>query len=359
MRKTRLLCGILAACIVLVSALPANALAPVDIYMQGQAYERLFQDFFMPATCGIVLERQRCSLDFQTLAPIRRPHPTDAAMKQWLEKGDVTLQPKEWYRIYVPDQEWSSNPTTSWWYTAGLLSVAESLPRTSAMRSYTDGIGEALLQHESIAPQQFRGFTSVGALQTSLNSSIPVAPYPQVTFGSGFAADAQLGIYLSTLQELVDNTFSLSRPDSRAFGLAVLQQLKVANARFGRKITIGSVAKILSGDIPTDPDSINQTLRIPLERMGADMSWPQAQRNAFLLGTLIAQVAYNAAVLKDADTDRNFRRTIASLPPYGGISSDTASAIKAVALPKPGDWAAINASASAATLAIVAEHSSP
>ena len=323
-------------------------------YAQGQAYERLFQDHLMPGTCGIVLERERCRADFQTIASLR-PDSADEAMGRWLASGDTWLAPKEWNGAFISDQTWSNDPITSWWYTAGIFSIAERSPRNPATESYLTSITDVLFKHASGAPSLYRNLDSARGLALALNSSVPPEMYPRVVFDAGSASYAQLGIYLSTLQELVDNPLALSRPESRAFGLAVLRKLQDVNATFGRSIAVADAEAVLSGDIPTDPAAINERLRTPLEAAGADMSWPEAQRQAFVLGALIAQVAYNAAVFKDVDTDRSFRRAIADLPPYQGISSDAVAAIKAMTTLKSGDWAAISTSATAATLAIAGQ----
>ncbi|HEY1653609.1 MAG TPA: hypothetical protein VGF86_00680 [Candidatus Tumulicola sp.] len=89
------------------------------------------------------------------------------------------------------------------------------------------------------------------------------------------------------------------------------------------------------------------------------MKWPDEPRKTFLLGSLMAQVAYNAAVLKDANEDAGFRRTIAILPAWAGMSAKTRAAITALQrvpyAEKGGKWEDINAAATAATLGIVGE----
>ncbi|MEO6913969.1 MAG: hypothetical protein ABI182_08135 [Candidatus Baltobacteraceae bacterium] len=346
-------------------AMPAQAESAraLSAYSQGQSYARLFQDHLMPGTCGIVLERAQCMDDLHVIETLRGADPTNNFMEQWLASGDVALWKTDWNGIFIPDGTWSANPVFAWWYTAGVASIAASLPQNAGSDDYANSIAYLLVKHSNVVPEAFRrsmpagqvGLASLAALQSSLEQTAPVVPYPAVSFENGFAADARLGIYVSTLRELFDNPLALSRPESRNFGLMVIRRLQQSNAAHKRPIEIDDLERILSSNAPLDLDAIDLQMREPLSQSGADLTWPEAPRKAFLLGALIAQVAYNAAVLKDTGTDHDLRNAIASFPLYEGISNDATSAIKSLALVRMGDWSAINTVATAATLAIMAQ----
>ncbi|MGC1379960.1 MAG: hypothetical protein WA814_02910, partial [Candidatus Baltobacteraceae bacterium] len=74
---------------------------------------------------------------------------------------------------------------------------------------------------------------------------------------------------------------------------------------------------------------------------------------------LVAQVAYNAAALKDPSADATFRGALAVLPAWEGISAKTRADITALqGVPyasKGGKWEDINAAATAVVLDIVNE----
>lgn len=329
-------------------------------YTQGQSYERLFQDHLMPGTCGIVLERSRCSSDLQTVQAFRGPDATDRFMEQWISTGDLSLWKNDWNGMYVPDDKWSQDPGFAWWYTAGIASIAAKLPQNSATTEYAASIADVLSKHAGSAPAEFApnlqpkpgAFASLGALQSLLAQAIPVAPFPAPSFGSGDAADARLGTYLSTVQQLIDNPLALSRPESRAFALLVLNQVRRRQADYGQNISINDIQDYLSGEIPSDPKAIDSRLRTPLGNIAPDTHWPDGPRKAFYLGYFSAQVAYNAAVLKDIAADKQFRGWIASLPPYNGMPLNAVAAVKRLALIQPGNWTDINSAATSATLAI-------
>ena len=184
--------------------------------------------------------------------------------------------------------------------------------------------------------------------------SIPTRPYPNASFAEPTGGVAQLGVYASTLQELVDNPLALSRPESRAFGLVVVSKLQAVNDKYGTGASLAVVRASLSGRVP-DASEINP-LREALSS-AISTKWPLAERQAYMIGALTAQVAYNAAVLQDSGWDARFRNAIFSAPPYAGMSTLVRTDLQALkALPtigNGGSWSAINAAASKATFDIV------
>src|SRR5665213_3241221 len=147
--------------------------------VQGQSYERLFQDSVEPSTCGIVLERARCVEDFKTLSELRGPEASDAAMKAWLASGDISLAVKDWNGNFVTDTAWSSDPTFAWWYTAGRVSICASLP--AAATDYVASCLSAISIHSNVAPPTFQNaiessgspFERLRPWQAALSASVP------------------------------------------------------------------------------------------------------------------------------------------------------------------------------------------
>jgi hypothetical protein len=220
--------------------------------------------------------------------------------------------------------------------------------------------------HDAVAPAEFRGlvrpsgtpFQRLQPLQAALLASSGVAPYPAPAFLAASKADAQLGVYVSTLQELIDNPTGLSRPESRAFALLVLSRLQRVNEEYGVKVSFAPMRAAILGPIPDDPKQIDRLFRRPLAS-AVSITWPEDRRNAFLLGVLIAQVAYNAAVLHDAAADADFRYQFSSIPPYQGISTaaraDVVALLNLPNLYKGGTWPEVNSAASRATLTIATD----
>jgi hypothetical protein len=309
----------------------------------------------MPATCSIVLERPRCNADFQTIHALRGADPNDAAMAAWLATGNLSQAPKGWNGIYVPDSSWEQNPEFAWWYTAGQVSIATSLPENEATTAYIAHLPDAIVAHAGSLPPEFQGhvassgspFERLQQLQEALLKTAPVVAYPDASLAEGTKGDAQLGIFLSTLQELIDNPLALSRPESRAFGLIVVDRLQAINDSYAVGVSFSAVKSALSGAIPdvAGTDALRQSLSHALSG-----KWPLARREAFLLGTLTAQVAYNAAVLREPQFDAEFRGAMSGFTPYAGMSPSVHADIEALrSIPyatNGGEWSAINAAAS-------------
>ncbi len=340
--------------------------AAVTSYQRGEAYERLFQDIDLgPGTCGIVLERAQCASDLQLISSMRGQDPTDAQAQKWFASGDISLRVENWNGMYVPDKAWSDDPVFAWWYTAGVVSIAASLPKGGSLDEYLGHYAGELTKHASAAPDTSskwvpNGNTAAGlaSVQSSLQQVFPVAPYPEPSFADGAAAYAQLGVYVGTLQQLVDNPATLSRPASRAFAGAVLARLQDLHAKFADGLSVAPLQTAVDQPIILDQNWINTTWRQPLVP-SINMKWPEGPRKTFLIGNLMAQVAYNAAVLKDASADAQFRGAVVTLPTWDGISSKTRADIAALqSVPyqsKGGKWDDINSAATAVTLDIVNE----
>jgi hypothetical protein len=344
----------------LIAAASADSPSPQQLtaFNQGQAYQRLFQDHVMPGTCGIVLERPRCIADFEAVRAMRGPDPTDAAMQTWLASGDLSLAVKDWNGIYVPEKAWAASPAFAWWYTAGEVSIAASLPVNAGTTQYVSQIPDLLIAHNSAIPPNFQGlvpangtpFDRLRPLQDALSKVFPTSPYPDPSLVDGVRGDAQLGVYASTLQELVDNPLALSRPESRAFGLIVVNRLQAIDDAYKTGASLAVVSAALVGNIPDEPNI--EPLRDALSK-SISTTWPSSRRQAYIMGALTAQVAYNAAVLRDPRWDTGFRNALFSLPPYDGMSAQVHAdllALKAIpAIGNGGAWDAINAAASKAT----------
>lgn len=316
----------------------------------------------MPGTCGIVLERPQCNADFRTIQAMQGPDPTDAAMTAWLATGALADAVKDANGTYVPDRAWTTNPDFAWWYSAGLVSIAAGMPQNEGTTEYLAHFQDVMASHDGLAPVEYKGlilasgtpFARLQPLQAALLRTIPAAPYPALELHAGAKGDVQLGIYESTLQELLDNPLALSRPESRAFGLLVVRQLQAINDAYGTGASLAVVSKPLSGDIP-DTAGIN-AMRDALSR-AVSTKWPLARRQAYVLGAFTAQVAYNAAVLQDPAADAMFRGAGASLG-YDGMSPVVAADLQVLRrIPNAregGDWKAINAAGSRAVVDMIA-----
>ena len=353
-----------------VAAFPAMAspatLPPstASAYGTGQAYVRFFQDVLSPGICGIVLERERCNADFRAAQQWRGSEPNDSSYARWLTDGDTALFTKGWNGAYISENGWAQNPAFAWGYTAGAVSIAAEQPRNDATSAYLAHYVTDLANHSSAAPEGFAGlvtssssgspFERAQPLQRVLAQAVPVVPYPLPAFGAGLTADARLGAYIATLQELVDNPLALSRPESRAFATIVLAHLQQQHQKLHDGLSVAGLQALVDGDIPWDPAQLDALWREPLSSQILNSKWPEDERKALLLGMLTAQVAYNAAVLKDAGFDATYRGVIAQLSSWPAMPKSMradATALKAIPFAsRGGSWKDINEAATRATL---------
>lgn len=350
-----------------VQAASASAPSPNDLsaFSVGQSYERSFQDYLQPGTCGIVLERERCRDDFASVHQLAGLRKMDEQVQKWLVDGDLDHRPRDWDSVVIPDAAWQQKPLSSWWYTAGILSIAAQMPRNEGTSNYVASIVESLAKHDSAAPQQFRGlidssgspFDQVNRLVGALDAAIPPAPFPSSSIEEdGDTNYAQLGVLTSTVEELVDNPLALSRPESRLFALAVVDRLEAADRKLGGSFSFDDIRQHLRGDIPSDSREIDVELRQPLVAWAGVFKQAPAQRDAFFLGDMTAQAAYNAAILKDKNADTSYLRgVISQTKPYAGMSTAAKMAVAKMQNVPFGAWTDINITANAATLAIMGQ----
>jgi hypothetical protein len=346
-----------------VAAAPAPSSADRDAYATGQAYVRLFQDSVMPGTCGIVLQRPRCNADFVRVRAWRGDDSNDAATVAWLAEGDVALAIAKWNGSSISDQAWQTLPAFAWWYTAGAISIAIDQPRIDATSDYLGYYVSAIAAHNGAAPDGFKDllsatgspFERAAPLQRAIDAAIPNEPYPLPRLQSGGAV--ALGVYVATLLELVDNPLALSRPESRAFATIVLTELQRRHKEYSDGLSVASLLATVNGDMPTTPQQVDTNWRQPLQQNIVNTKWPEATRKALVIGMCAAQVAYNAAALKDAAADAQFRRALAALSPWPEMTqsmrTDVAKLQRVPPQTKGGSWSDINRAATRLTLDLV------
>ena len=338
--------------------------SPSDLhaYSIGQSYVRSFQDYLEPGTCGIVLERPRCLADFASVQEFVGARKMDVEVAKWLQDGDLQNRVLDWEGVEIPDATWQKDPAFGWWYTAGALSIAVDMPKNDATSKFVTSIVDVLAAHDDAAPTQFKGMVGNGdspvartkSLVDGLNAAVPQTEFPAVLLATGETGDAQLGVFSSTLTELVDNPMALSRPETRAFALAVVDQLERLDRKVGGSFSFDGLRNSLRGDIPMDSASLDLEFRQPLSAWPPKMNPPSRELIALYFGTATAQAAYNAAILKDKNADESYLRGfISQTPPYAGMSTEAMAAVAKMQNDPYGDWSKVNGDASAATLAII------
>jgi hypothetical protein len=344
-----------------VTAQPAASTAAADLgaYRAGQSYVRAFEDYLQPGICGIVVERERCREDFRALRRLRGPDEMDQPVDQWLTDGDLDHRLQHWNGMRVPDATWQEQPAFGWWYTAGALSVAGGLPDNEGGRDFVGSILELLAKHADAAPTEYRALIDAGnapfqrskRLRDALAASIPQPAFPSVPTTDDPIGYARLGVLYSTLQQLIDNQLALSRPESRAFGFALLDRMDVINQMWGGSFSSTGLRKALSGDIPLDREWVDRELRQPLTPFAANFRSHPSERAAFFAGVFVAQTAYNAAILKDPQFGGS--NTASQFASESSLPKSLVTSIIEVGSAPKNSWPAVNAAATRAVLAIL------
>jgi hypothetical protein len=333
-------------------------------YALGQAYERSFEDYVEPGTCGIVLERQRCRDDFAAVKDYVGVRKMDDQVALWLKDGDIANRIEAWEGVSIPDQTWQDQPKFGWWYTAGVLSVADEMPTSTGVNDLLTSIVDTLTKHDDAAPSQFSGLVGatgaaherVKPLIAALNEAVPPEAFPAVSLVEGDAGYAQLGVFYGCVGELMDNPMALSRPESRLFAINVADKLEAFDRQLGDTHSFEDLRNRLRADISPDNDVITTDLRQPLGDWAGILQKFPVQRDAFMFGTMTAQTAYNAAILKDKQADATYLRGfISNTKPYAGMSAEAKAAVHKMQDVPYGDWPNINDMATNATLAIIGQ----
>jgi hypothetical protein len=338
--------------------------ANLSAYALGQSYERTFQDYLEPGTCGIVLERQRCRDDFAAVKEFVGTRKMDAQVSLWLKDGDLANRISAWEGAQIPDQTWKDHPSFGWWYVAGALSVAAEMPRRTGVDELVSSILDNLTKHADAAPQQFSGLIDAGGapqdrakrLLDALHAAVPPTAFPAVASIDGDAGYAQLGILSGCVGELIDNPMALSRPESRLFALAVVDKIEAFDRKLGGSYSFDNLRLHLRGIISSDNDTLTTDIRQPFGGWAEVLKGAPEQRDAYLFGTMTTQTAYNAAILKDKQADETFLRGfISQTKPYARMSDKAKAAVHKMQDVPYGDWQNINAAATDATLAIMGQ----
>ncbi len=330
-------------------------------FAAGAANVRLLEDALQPGICSVVLERQRCRDDRQTLRSYSGDPNLYSEFDNWLVTGDATDFPRQFNGMGVMEQAWRQAPAAAFWYVAGALVEAAPLPRASAFQDFSDSMVTTLRNHQTDVPDEFRALLTgaqtdpLTTLVPAVEQSFPVTEFPQIRLSQGSIGAAQLGAYFSSLMELIDVPIGMSRPESRLFGADVLHRVDALHAQYSDGKNSAALEATLAAAIPADAHWIDAHLRQPLSEDGPTTKWPAAVRSTFLLGELVAQLAFNAAAIKDAHADESFRGAIPELLNSADVSRQIRHEASLLASIPQGDLQDVSSAATRLTLEIIAE----
>lgn len=169
---------------------------------------------------------------------------------------------------------------------------------------------------------------------------------PSFEYGSGPLADARLGFASALLADCVDVPPSLASPALRRFAEDAFARLLAGasspdlRAQLSEEQTAFDAA---AGDARFDPRAYATNLRKTMAAYVRALEPAQAQ--AFVIGGLAAQIAYNARVLRQSDRDRFYREALASDDDLDAATPGLADLRAALVAQPAGEWSAIAAAA--------------
>lgn len=278
--------------------------------------------------------------------------------------------------MLVAESDWRSQPRPAWLRLAGIAWEASFNPFRP---TFIDALkyGQLALHaseagpYADLVPHDFvvTAARTFGATPSSIPLSVEKADalkkvllpqlqelfateaQPAVVVDGGIRGDRQLGVYVATANEMFESPTLFTQPQSRAFLAALVLRL----APNQPDAQHGALARSLSQRFLTIEGSEAWTSAHADFTQIAPFRPPLSEhrRFAFIYGTVAAQTAYNAAVLRETAALNNQLSALghlASSEQDDAILGEKRRALQAV---DPHDWFAVNAAATALTLTIL------
>jgi hypothetical protein len=321
--------------------------------MKQQQAINIFSD---PRGCGIVLVRPYCK---EAVLALVGNTATISGLEQFLDTGNIDAYDKKWAdanALVFADADWKTNPRETWLRAAGAMYAAYYVPdwdQYSLMeivtyRQLVEFASSAAPYGDLLSEQDLKlgpkGVDPAGPARIAkyfvpaLAAVFPPEPEPSVKLGAGPGADARLGVYAATAQEMFESPVLFLSPTARAF-------LEDVATRLGDD-TLGR--RFVSASGPDEWQTAVQDFQA-LE-VAKIKSVSDRQKRAFIFGMTAAQAAYNAAVLREkVATDQQ----LAVLQQMSSALPSSVSAKVPAVVASAGDWHSLNQAAALLTLAVM------
>lgn len=308
-----------------------------------------------PRVCGIVVLRAHCvaltagaSNDVRAFAA---SGDSDRYKKEWSQANDTTVEAADW-----------KTPRATWLKLAGIVWEGSFAPyrvdlfdvpkyRQLARRAREAGpyasLIPAKLASGTLDAAQSKELASL--LVPRLGKLFPPDQLPALAVGMGNDGDRRLGVFISTANQMLESPALFTQPQARSF-LAALTELLGHQADAHRAAMAQGVARrFLTMNTPEAWRATVADFRT-VSQLGR--AFPRNRVNALVYGAVAAQIAYNAAFLRQGDQLREQLRVLGN--ETSGENGDATLAAKRQALLAidPRDYHALNAAATALTLAI-------
>jgi hypothetical protein len=308
-------------------------------FSAGMAMQQAINVFQNPRTCAIVLLRGGCKNAFMALASLAPSGPaeqslTSSAFTRFASQGDIDLFDQKWSdanAVVIPEIAWKRDALATWLKTAGVILESSYNPQGELLHLMEMPMYAGLALHASAAgpygsliPSAIQrrarlslNSSKVGPLKTNtlgitltdgdvlaarllpvLKGLFPAESQPVVSVGQGLRGDMQIGVFVSTANEMFESPLLFLEPQSRAFfhdACVALATIQTSAAKASRARILGQ--KFLSLDSPTAWKAAFGDWQTLAESTGRDL--PKPRKDAFIFGLMAAQAAYNAAFLRE------------------------------------------------------------
>lgn len=363
------LVAILALALLAIVRHPASA-ADRGAVERGRSAGRAILLLRSPAACGIVVLRARCMADVDAFlggrgdadfksVPKVGPHPA-TGLRAYVTNGDRDGFDRALYWLNTttsPESMWKSDPAGAAAYDAGIEDVffpaalgnlaAEylSLGPVIDISNHVALIPAGALPVD-VTPLRARAPAAAGqvgsplapgsmafaqSLVEALDASVPDEPLATFSYPTGPTGDAMLGIATSTVYELTDSPPWASQVDAQRFfddyaaRLLVVAPERAAEIAAAREKLRGGASFRSGTAISAIATVFNNILQAS----------PGRQR--MLLGSLAAQMPYNAAVFRNPDTAGMCLRVLAGLDALDAVPGFAQARAEASAI-APTGW---------------------
>ncbi len=304
----------------------------------GEAMQQGINVLQNPRTCAIVLLRGVCRNAFVALESLSSARasqqPLSSPFTEFASHGDIDLFDQKWSdanAVVVPEDAWKRDGRGTWLETAAVILESSYNPQRELLRLMAMPMYEELALHASSAGPygslipsavqkrahlQPSAATPGGLKANSLGISMadgdaldatllpalkqlfPAEAQPVVSVGQGLQGDMQMGAYVATANEMFESPVLFLEPQSRTFlhdACMALARLQPGAAAANRVRILGQ--RFLSLDSPDAWKAAYADWQALATSIMQGL--PSPRKDAFAFGLMSAQLAYNAAFLRE------------------------------------------------------------
>jgi len=340
---------------------------------EGRANGRAVLLLRDPRGCGVALMHDRCVSDVDTFlhgrgdadfarVPNVGPHPA-TGLRAYVANGDRNGfdGALAWINNRNASQEqWKTSARDAALFDAGVLDVFQASAGEDRLQQLLGAVpGADLALHADqipadalpldIAPLRALHMTRANAIAVlpfsrdlvrALRSRVPAPTFAQVPDPATPAGEAALGVAVATTAELLDAPGWVFQDDAQRYAAALADRLEAVVPSPGHP-AVASFRTTVQAGLSFDSHKADEAL---VSAIAVFMrAGPHERGFRVGLGSAAAQLAYNAAVLRDPEQARNFLTVIGATGTLDPVVAGWREARVGAATVQPSDWPAQHA----------------